>query len=113
MKKIDIVLASLTLLGLPGVILAQFNQTQQPFLPAGNITSLWFVIIAILNFIWPIFIGFAIIMLLLAGFLFLTAQGEPSKVKEARFAVIWGVVGIIVGILAFSIPFIVRNQLAQ
>ena len=68
-------------------------------------------IIAVLNFIWPLFIGFAILAFLIAGFLFLSANGDSGKVRDARNAVIWGVVGVIVGILAFSIPLIVGNTL--
>jgi|SRR3989344_1198022 len=65
----------------------------------------------ILGFIWPVFVGFAIIMFIVAGFIFLTSQGDPGKAKTARDAVIWGVVGVIVGILAFSIPLIIGNTL--
>ncbi len=65
----------------------------------------------ILDIVWPIFIGLAIIMFIVAGFLFLKAQGDPAETKTAQKAVMWGVVGIIVGILAFSIPRIVTSLL--
>ncbi len=52
--------------------------------------------------VWPIFLGVVVIMFIYAGFLFLTAQGEPGKVSEAKKALIWAVVGIIVAIFAFS-----------
>ena len=65
----------------------------------------------ILGIIWPVFMGFAIIMFIVAGFLFLKAEGEPAEIKTAQKALLWGVVGIIVGILSFSIPFIIRSLL--
>ena len=51
----------------------------------------------------------AVIMFVAAGILFLTAQGAPEKLKEARAAVLWGVVGVVVGIIAFTIIRIVGN----
>lgn len=83
-------------------------------LPAGTpgqVGNLVFVMNGILGFIWPIFVGFAIIAFIVAGFLFLTANGDGGKIKTARDAVIWGTVGIVVGILAFSIPWVVGNTL--
>jgi len=62
-------------------------------------------------FIWPLFIAFAIIMFIVAGFIYLTAHGEPGKVKTAGQAVMWGAVGVGVGVLAFSIPTIVSVML--
>ena len=59
--------------------------------------------------VWPVFVGASIIMLIYAGFLFVTANGDPGKIKSAREVVMWAVIGIIVGILAFSAVGIVRN----
>lgn len=55
--------------------------------------------------------GFIIIMFVLAGFKYLTAQGNPQQVKEANQAVIWGLVGVGVVVLAWSIASIVANQI--
>lgn len=73
--------------------------------------GIWGIVEAVLSFVWPLFIGFAIIMLLVAGFLFLAANGDPGKVGTARMAVLWAIVGIVVGILAFSIPFLVQDTI--
>ena len=54
-----------------------------------------------------IFGGVAVISFLVAGVLFLSSHGEPEKIKQARAAVVWGVAGVVVGILAFSIIAIV------
>jgi uncharacterized membrane protein YjfL (UPF0719 family) len=59
-----------------------------------------------------IFGGVAVICFIIAGVLFLTANGEPEKIKQARSALYWGVAGVVVGILAFSIIAIVSNILA-
>jgi hypothetical protein len=41
---------------------------------------------------------FAAIMFLFAGFLFLSANGNAQKVVQARWAVVWGSVGVLIGI---------------
>lgn len=66
------------------------------------------VINNILTPIWQVFIGLAVIMIIVAGILFLVAGGSAEKVATARQALIWGVIGIVVGVLAFSITTIVR-----
>ncbi len=107
-KKLSILISSLVLVALPIATLA-FDAGPTPGSNASlNVNEL---VGKILDFIWPLFIGFAVIMFLVAGFLFLTAQGDASKVAAARQAVLWGVVGVVVGVLAFSIPFIIRNQI--
>jgi hypothetical protein len=59
--------------------------------------------------IWPVFFGISIIMLIWAGILFLTAQGDPGKISTAKKAVLWAVIGIVVAILAFSAVGILNN----
>lgn len=66
----------------------------------------------IIEQIWIIFAAFAVIMFVWAGMLFLTASGDPSKLDKARKAVAWGVVGVAIGILAFSIVSIVSDILS-
>ena len=56
-----------------------------------------------------VFGAVAVICFLIAGVLFLTAQGDAEKIKTARSAVIWGFVGVIIGIIAFSIIAIITN----
>ncbi len=105
------IITSITLAALlasPAVILADINPGSAPSSQNLNITQ---IINIVLNFIWPLFVGFAVLMFIVAGFQFLTAQGDPSKVDQARMSVLWGVVGVVVGVIAFSIPFIVRNTL--
>jgi len=94
---------------------AAFAALTLPDRPGSNIftiDSLWGVIVNLLNILWLLFVGVSIIMLILAGFMFVTAQGDPGKIKLARDAVIWAVVGIIVAVLAFSAYGIVSNVIA-
>ena len=54
-----------------------------------------------------IFGAVAVISFVIAGILFLTAQGDPAKLKTAKGAVLWGIIGVLVGIVAYSIIAIV------
>ena len=109
-KKIIAVSASAVLLAMPLVSLAFSAGGIPNQVPGLSINQLIDIIFSI---IWPVVVAFAIIMFILAAFMFFTAQGDPEKVTNARNAVLWGVVGMVVALLAFSIPFIVRNTLGN
>lgn len=106
-KKLIISSASALLLALPALMLA-FSPGNVPNNVSVTIGGL---VDIIFNILWPIAVAFFIIMFILAAFLFATARGDPEKVKQARDAVIWGVVGVVVALLAFSIVFIIRTMI--
>lgn len=98
------------LLVLPVAVLA-FNPGSIPnSVPGLTVNQLVDIVFSI---VWPVVVAFAIIMFILAAFLFMTAQGDPTKLQQARSSVIWGVVGMAVALIAFSIPFIVRNTIGM
>ena len=105
-KKL-VALSAAILLLFPVVILA----LNIPPTPGDGINIINAIDVIIYGLMWPIFGGFAVVMFIYAGFLFLTAQGEPSKLSSARNAIIWGVVGVAVGLLSSSIPWIVQSIL--
>lgn len=74
-------------------------------------TSIIGIGVAILNIVWVVFTIIAVISFVVSGILFLTAQGNAEKLKVARASVIWGVAGIVVAILAFSIINIIGGSL--
>jgi hypothetical protein len=100
MKKITLGLVLLGAMVLPVVAMAQ---------PAVTIGSLQEVITKLENALWIIFGGVAVICFVIAGILFLTAAGNPEKVQQARNAFLWGVAGVVVGIVAYSIIAIVSS----
>ena len=65
----------------------------------------------ITNLIGLVFGAIAVIAFVMAGIIFLTAQGAPDKITLAKQAVIWGVAGVVVGIVAFSVIAIVSSFL--
>lgn len=96
-----------------GIASAAIDPGNAPFAPVGfnGRDALLTLINNVLSFIWPLFVVFAIIMFIWAGILFLKAQGEPAELETARKALLWGVAGVIVGVLAFSIPFIILDTI--
>ena len=92
---------------------ATFNPGTPPGLPENATGQSIFNNIAdkITTGIWEVFALFAIVMFVLAGISFMTAQGDPEKVKTARNEFLWAIVGVVVAILAFSIVTIIRSVL--
>lgn len=113
MKKLIIFLFSAVVLALPLLVLAQ---GMTPTMPGGppnaqgmNMEQLGNSITSIMGYLFGVI---AVVMFVIAGILFLTAAGSPEKIQQARNAFMWGVVGVIVGIIAFSIISIVMSFLA-
>lgn len=107
MNTKKIALVSLSLLLLPVLALAINNPV--PTNPTGASFDLNGLITAVLNKLWVIFGAVAVIMFVYAGILFMTAQGAPDKIATARQFFLWGIVGIVVGIIAYSIIAIVGS----
>ncbi len=113
-KKLVFLFIATILIALPYSGLAQTPGPKIVLLPGGKnlgdlIQTLKDIIID--NILWNIAIAFVIIMFTLAGFKFLTAQGDTSKVAEARNAVIWGLAGTVVIVLAWSAITLVKRTL--
>lgn len=73
--------------------------------------SLFDTICVILDYIFTGLIILAIIFVLIAAFKYLTAGGDPEKVKAASKTLIYAAVAVAVGIIAQAIPIIVGNFL--
>ena len=52
----------------------------------------------------------AVVMMIMGGISFITSQGDAGKVTKARNTILYGVVGLIVALLAFAIvDFVLTN----
>lgn len=57
-------------------------------------------------------VGFiAVVMIVMGGISFATSQGDTSKVAKARNTILYGVVGLVVAILAFAIVNFVSTSI--
>jgi hypothetical protein len=104
MTKKILYLSLLTALALPVVALGQGGLHSY-----GPDISLFGIMDSIVAKSWVVFAVIAVMCFLVAGALFLIAQGDPAKLKTARAAFMWGVVGVVVGIISYSIISLVGN----
>ena len=110
MKKY--LLVSLILLVLPVIALAQ-----GPAIPPGSRVTIpnplgtdspTVLINRVIDFLLTIAVPIAALVVLYAAFLFLTAGGNEDRVKDARRALLWAVVGIIILMVAKGIVNLVQ-----
>jgi len=62
----------------------------------GTLQTVVNVIVGVIGFV-------AVIMMIMGGISFVTSQGDASKVAKARNTILYGVVGLVVALLAFAI----------
>lgn len=55
----------------------------------------------------------AVIMIILGGISYATSQGDPAKVKKGKDTILYGIIGLIVALLAFAIVGFVLNALQK
>lgn len=59
----------------------------------GEPTNLKTVFLNLLNIAQTILIMLATLYLIYAGFMFVIAKGDPAKIKKAKDALLWGLIG--------------------
>lgn len=64
------------------------------------------VIIGVVGFV-------AVVMIIIGGIGFVTSQGDAARVTKARNTILYGVVGLVVAILAYAIVNFVLKSLVQ
>lgn len=89
-------------LPLPGVV--------QPVQDTGKVMDL---ICLILSWIFTAAIVLSIVIVLMAAFKYMTAAGDPEKLKTAHKMLMYVAVGVAVAILARTIPILVGSFFGQ
>lgn len=74
-----------------------------PGMPGEGEQSLMSMINTILNLVIGLVGVVAVVMMIIGGISFITSQGDTNKVTKARNTILYGVVGLIIAILAFAI----------
>jgi len=57
---------------------------------------------ALVNFLMMIAIPIATIMIVVAGFYFVTATGDPEKIQKAKRIVLWTLIGLLIILSAWG-----------
>ena len=100
MKKIVLSALLLIFLALPVLTLAQTPETI-PDLSGQQAIDI--VTKNIVNWVFTILLITATILIVVAGFLFVTSGGNDSQLKQARQMILYGLIGIAVAFLARGI----------
>jgi len=103
MKRILSTLTLLSLVVLPAVAAA----ASEP----GEVSNIETILTRIRTAIWGAFVILAVIAFLYAAILYVTAGGDPEKVGKAKQATIFGIVGIVIALLGYSILAIVQTMM--
>ena len=66
-------------------------------------TNLWDSVDAIITTIIGVLGIVAVVVIILGGTQYVLSQGDPGKVKKAKDTIMYGVIGLVVALLAFAI----------
>jgi len=64
------------------------------------------VIIGVIGFV-------AVVVIILGGVQYTTSAGDPGKVKKAKDTILYGIVGLVIALLAFAIVNFVLSSLVK
>jgi magnesium-transporting ATPase (P-type) len=99
----------------PMFAFAQMTQPPGGVVAPGNInsinqiTSSSGIICVLINWAFWLLLVLTIVFVIWAAFLYLTAAGDPEKVKAAGHTLLYAAVAIIVGLIAKGLPLIVSS----
>ena len=102
---LGIVAITLALAPIGGVVLATSDLADPPDLV---IVGEGGVLDKITNWLFGIFLGVATIYIIIAGFFFVTAQGNPEKLTKAKRAILYAVIGIGIAIISASLKNFIK-----
>lgn len=112
-SKLTLLLAAVALM--PAVaVFAQYPTEVPPPMtepPVSSGTGVIDFLNQILTWTAYIFWIFAALFVFWAAFLYLTASGDPEKIKKANHQLRYAVIAIVVGIFAYGLPRLVLNIL--
>ena len=64
-----------------------------------------------LNVVYVVVGVIAVIFIIIGGINYTMSQGDPGKVKKAKDTVLYGIIGLIIALLAFAITAFVMNAM--
>lgn len=102
-------------LALPLLVAAQVppSPITAPNSGINSLSSVGTSLCGITNWLFYFLILLAVIFIIWAAFKYLTAAGDPEKVKSASHALLYAAIAIVVGILAKAVPSLVGSVIGQ
>ncbi len=116
LKKIALTLGALAVLAIPSIALAQATTFTVENI-GGSVglgtADLKTTVINIIQWVLGILALVAVIMIIIAGFQWMTAAGNEEKVEKAKKVISAAVIGLIIVLLAWAIVIFVANTTAN
>lgn len=97
------------LAGLPSLALAGVTIQTPPTAQLDTIEELLDRICGVVNVIFTILIIVVIVFVIISAFKYLTAGGDPEKVKAANYSLIYAAIALVVALIAKGFPLIVSR----
>jgi len=112
-NKIIILMVCLGILAVGGFVFAQNDLGLNEFAGQTNLGTkpIGQVIAEIVRIFLSVLGSIAVILLLYAGFLWMTAGGEEDKIEKAKKLIYNGVVGLVIILSAYTISYFVFGSL--
>lgn len=98
-------MVSITVLVAPAIVLAQPPVDAPDWQDIG----IWDALDSITNYLFWVLMIVAAIFIIIAGYNFVTAAGDPDKTKTARNFVLYALVGVLVGFLARGLVYFMQE----
>ena len=81
---------------------------------AGSHNNLWDNIQSIINAVIGVLGIVCVIVIIIGGINYMTSSGDSGKVKKAKDTILYGVIGLVICVLAFAIVnFVIANILGN
>lgn len=103
-------LSGLAVTALPILALAQGTAPPAPFTSLSAFQN--FICTVVVGWLFTFLIILTVVFVLLAAFKYLTAAGDPEKVKSASHTLIYAAVAIVVALFARGLPLIIGSLFA-
>ena len=95
-------------------IITKFGIPEVQPVDEANNSDLQGSVIAILNAVIGVLSFVCVVVIIIGGVTYMTSSGDTSKVKKAKDTILYGVIGLVVCVLAFAIVnFVISNILGQ
>lgn len=101
--------SAVALAALPYLALAQVNVPNSPINSINSIIGSNGLICKAFGYLFALLIIVAVIFVVVAAFKYLTAAGDPEKVKGANHQLIYAAIAIAVALIARAVPLIVGS----
>ena len=111
MSKLTLKLGAAAVAFMPAMAFAQSEDVRTDIVTSGE--DLEGILETVRDWFFTIFLVVAVIFLIWAAFLYLTAAGDTEKVGKAKTALIYSIVAIAVALIAGSLPSLIENLLGS